>query len=180
MDHSTENVNILAGTISDVLKNYEDKKHTFKELFKIPEGYDLSDPYNKVPIHVYHDMCSWIEKKLGKFNLIKIGGEVGESAYNMLLMDNLISGNEKPLELIKALKISASKGVEDPKKRGWEIVSHTEKSIIVRKTQTFNGVIQLGLLRGLIENSGAERVRVVFHKELSLGDDFDEYLITWR
>ena len=179
MDSSTENVTILAGTITDVLKRYQSKK-LHKELFEISENYDLSDPFNQVPIQVYNDMCKWIETKMGKFNLIKIGGEVGESAYSMLVADHLIRGNEKPLELVKALILSASKGVQDPKKRGWEILSHEEKSIIMRKTQTFNGVIQLGLLRSLIEKSGAERVRVTFHHEVSKGDDFDEYLITWR
>lgn len=179
MDKSTENVTIYADVVEDVLKNYQDKKHEYKELFDMANNYDISKPTNKIPIQVYLNMCDWIEKKLGKFNLIRIGRNIGESTYETMLSKKMIVGKCPPLEVMKALIITAQLGVQDPKKRGWEIVSSTEKSIIMRKTQNFNTVLQLGLLDGLIRKSGVVGVNVSLDKEINKGAEYDEYLITW-
>lgn len=179
MDKSTENVTIYADVIEDVLKNYLDKRQEYKELFDLANGYDVSKSSNKIPIQVYLNMCDWIEKKLGKFNLIRIGRNIGESTYETMLSKKMIVGKCPPLEVMKALIITAQLGVQDPKKRGWEIVSSTEKSIIMRKTQNFNTVLQLGLLDGLIRKSGVVGVNVSLDKEVSKGAEYDEYLITW-
>jgi len=179
MDKSTENVTIYADVVDDVLKNYLDKRNEYKELFDMANGYDISKPSNKIPIQVYLNMCDWIEKKLGKFNLIRIGRNIGESTYETMLSKKMIAGKCPPLEVMKALIITSHLGVQDPKKRGWEIVSSTEKSIIMRKTQNFNTVLQLGLLDGLIRKSGVVGVNVSLDKEISKGAEYDEYLITW-
>ncbi len=179
MDKSTDNVTIYAGVIDDVLKNYQDKKLEYKELFDLASGYDFSKPTNKIPIQVYIQMCDWIEKKLGKFNLIRIGRAIGESTYEMMIKNNMIVGKCPPIDVMKALIITAQKGVHDPKKRGWEIVSSNEKSIVMRKTQNFNSVLQIGLLDGLIRKSGVVGVVVNLTKEVNLGAEFDEYQITW-
>ena len=179
MDKSTENVTLFAGVIDDVLKNYVDKQQEYKELFDIAKDYDISKPTNKIPIDVYIKMCDWIEQKLGKFNLIRIGRNIGESTYEMMLTNKMIIGKCAPLEVMKALILTAHKGVQDPKKRGWEIVSHSEKSIVMRKTQNFNSVLQIGLLDGLVRKSNVHGVKVEFKQELSKGGEFDDYLITW-
>jgi hypothetical protein len=179
MDKSTENVTLFAGVIEDVLKNYKDKQQEYKELFDIASGYDFSKPSNKIPIDVYIKMCDWIENKLGKFNLIRIGRNIGESTYETMITNKMIVGKCPPLDVMKALILTAHMGVQDPKKRGWEIVSHTEKSIVMRKTQNFNSVLQIGLLDGLIRKSGVLGVVVTFKQELSKGAEFDDYLITW-
>jgi len=179
MDKSTDNVTLFAGVIDDVLKNYQDKKQEYKELFDLAKDYDISKPSNKIPIQVYINMCDWIEKKLGKFNLIRIGRNIGESTYDTMLKDKMIVGKCSPLDVMKALIITAHQGVQDPKKRGWEIVSDTEKSITMRKTQNFNAVLQIGLLDGLIRKAGVLGAVVALQKEVSKGADFDEYLITW-
>lgn len=180
MDHSTDDVTIIAETISDVYKIYESKRNAFKNLFKIAEDYDLSDPGAMIPIVVYHDVCDWIEQNLGKFNLMKMGTEVGESAYYMMVKNNMVKGEPTPINLMHALRLSAQKGIQDPKKRGWEVLNSTEDSILMRKTQTFNATIQLGLLKGVIQKSGVEGVRVSFHSEVKQGAEYDEYLIKWR
>ena len=179
MDTSTYNVTLYAWAITDILKNYEDKKQDYKELFEMSKGLDLSKPNNKVPIQVYVDMCDWIERKLGKFNLIKIGRNIGESTYVMMLENKMIVSDCTPLDLMKALILTAQKGVQDPKKRGWEIISSTDKSIIMRKTQIFNTQIQLGLLDALVRKSKVFGVQVNLAKERGKGSEFDEYLITW-
>ncbi len=179
MDKSTENVTLYAGVIEDVLKNYKDKQVEYKELFDIANGYDFTRPTNKIPIDVYLKMCNWIEHKLGKFNLIRIGRNIGESTYETMLANKMIVGKCAPLDVMKALIVTAHLGVQDPKKRGWEILSHTEKSIVMRKTQNFNSVLQIGLLDGLIRKSGVACVKVEFKQEIGKGADFDDYLITW-
>lgn len=179
MDTSTENVTLTVGVINDVLKNYQDKKQEYKELFDLANGYDLTNPTLKVPIQVYHQMCDWIEHKLGKFNLIRIGRNIGESTYETMLANKMITGKRTPVDVMNALVLTALTGVQDPKKRGWEILNYTDKSILMRKTQTFNSSLQIGLLDGLIRKSGVFGVQVILKKEVKLGAEFDEYLITW-
>jgi len=48
MDNSTENVTLSAGVINDVLKNYQDKRQEYKELFDIANGYDYTSPTAKM------------------------------------------------------------------------------------------------------------------------------------
>jgi len=49
----------------------------------------------------------------------------------------------------------------------------------MRKTQTFNTTLQIGLLDGLIRKSGVFGVQVILQKEVKLGAEFDEYMISW-
>ncbi|MCB8963821.1 MAG: hypothetical protein H6536_02105 [Bacteroidales bacterium] len=179
MDISTENVTLHAWAIADILKNYQDKKQDYRELFDMAAGIDLSKPYGKVPLAVYVEMCNWIDQKLGRFNLIKIGRSIGESTYQLMVDENMIPEECTPLDLMKALVITAQKGVQDPKKRGWEVVAYSEKSITMRKTQVFNAQIQLGLLDALVRKSKVFGVQVVLSKEQGADSEFDEYVITW-
>jgi hypothetical protein len=179
MDNSTENVTLLAAFVSDVLKNYQDKKNEYMELFSYADGYDLSNPMNHVPIAVYNDMCYWLESKLGKFNLIKVGRTIGETVYITMLTNKMFADRPSPHEIIRALVVVASNAIHDPKKRGWVILEEADKSILMRKTQTFNTKLQLGLLDGLIRKSGAAGVNVDLVKDVENGAEFDEFLITW-
>jgi hypothetical protein len=179
MDTSTENVTVMAVVINDVLKNYQDKKQDYPELFHLASGYDLGKPTNKIPIQVYSKMCDWIEAKLGKFNLTRIGRNIGESTYETMLASKLIEGKPTPVEVMKALIITAQHGVQDPKKRGWEIVNHTDKTILMRKTQNFNAVLQIGLLDALVRKTGVAGVRVDLNSEVKRGAEYDQYLISW-
>ncbi len=180
MDNSTEGVTLYAAFLNDILKIYEDRKAEYIELFDIAKDYDLNDPFNKVPILVYNDMCSWIEVNLGKFNLIKAGRNVGESAFNGMVQNKLLPDNPQPKDIMEALVKVASQMIQDPKGRGWEIVSSTNHSIIMRRTQTFNGKLQLGLLDGLLRKTNVTAVRVNDIKSVDNGAEFDEYEVSWR
>lgn len=180
MDTSVENVTLNAWAVTDILDTYRNKRQDYGELFEMANGLDLSMPNNKVPLRVYVEMCNWVENKLGKFNLIKIGRSIGESTYGVMLNNKMVSEtNSTPLDIMKALIITAQKGVQDPKKRGWEIVESAEKSIVMRKTQIFNTHIQLGLLDALVRKGKVFGVKVDLLKEQSNGAEFDEYIITW-
>jgi len=179
MDQSTENVTLFAAFVNDILENYQDKKDEYKELFDLAKGYDLSNPVNKVPMKVYNDMCTWLENKLGKFNLVRVGRNVGETAYENMKATKVIPEKATPQDIMQGLVLVASTAIQDPKKRGWEIVASTPKSITMRRTQTFNSKLQLGLLDGLIRKSGVGGVKVEYIKEVEKGEPFDEYLISW-
>ena len=179
MNNSTEGVTLFAAFINDILKIYKDRKDEYKELFDMADGHDLSDPFNKVPMSLYNDMCQWLEDNLGKFNLIKAGRNVGESAYNGMLQNNLLPDNPKPIDVMEALVKVASQMIQDPENRGWEIVSSKDKSIIMRRTQTFNGKLQIGVLDGLLMKTGVMRLKVDMTKSVDKGAEFDEYEISW-
>lgn len=164
MNHSTEGVTLYALFINDILNLYQDKKEEFAPLFKIAEGYDLSDPFGKVPMQVYNDMCNWLEQELGQFNLIRVGRQIGESVYNGM----------------KALVYAASTMVQDPQGRGWEIVSYDKSSIVMRRTQTFNSKLQLGLLSGLAYKcKNVFGVTVDYQEKEADGAEYDTYIIRW-
>jgi hypothetical protein len=179
MDHSTEGVTLIAAFVSDILGNYQQKKQEYKGLFAISQEYDLTNPMGKVPMQVYNDSCTWIEKELGKFNLIRVGRTVGETAFASMKGNGLVSDKSTPLQAMQALAKVAQMLIYDPKKRGWEIVSSEKNAIVMRRTQTFNRQLQLGLLDAIVRKTGAGNVRVDFSKSIEAGDEFDEYLISW-
>lgn len=179
MDNSTENVTLFAVFINDILKNYEDNKADYMELFDMVRSYDLSDPYNKVPIQLYNNLCAWIEENLGKFNLIRVGRNVGKTVYDALTQNRVITSKSTPLDIMQALKGAAEQMIQDDKNRGWEILEHTRKTILMRRTQTFNSQLQLGLLDGLIRKANCTGIKVEYAKSVEKGDEFDEYLVSW-
>jgi hypothetical protein len=180
MNHSTEGVTLYALFINDILNLYKDKKEEFAPLFQMAEGYDLSDPFNKVPMQVYNDMCSWLERELGTFNLIRVGRQIGESVYNSLKANNITNEKSTLLDYMKALVYAASTMIQDPLKRGWEIVSYDENSIRMRRTQTFNSKLQLGLLSGLVYKcKNVFGVTVDYQEKEADGAEYDIYIIRW-
>ena len=69
--------------------------------------------------------------------------------------------------------------IQDPEGRVWEIREVKERSIVMRRTQAFNSTLQLGLLRGLVQKTGARVVEVKYLRSVAEGADYDDYLITW-
>ncbi len=180
MDNSTENVTLYAAFVTDILKNYEGKKDDYKGLFDMVKSYDLTDPFGKVPIQLYNDMCAWIESELGKFNLIRVGRNVGETAFAGMVANGLLKEISTPLQVMEALVAVAAAMIQDPKGRGWKILNSTKNSITMLRTQTFNRQLQLGLLDGLVKKAGVKGVKVDFSKSVEDGSEFDEYFITWN
>lgn len=179
MNLSTENVTLYAAFVCDILKHYEDKKEQYRPLFDMAGKADLSQPFNKVPIQLYNDMCAWIENELGKFNLIVVGRKIGETAYQGMIDNGLIKKSATPIQIMEGLVKVANEMIQDPEKRGWEVVTYDKNSVTMRRTQTFNRNLQLGLLDGLIRKSGAVGVKVDYSKSIEAGAAYDEYLINW-
>ncbi|MCS7004680.1 MAG: hypothetical protein NZM38_05080 [Cytophagales bacterium] len=180
MNNSTDDVTLYAMFVSDILAVYKDKQDIAEPIFKMAEPYDLSNPLNLVPIELYNNICEWIENNLGPANLKVIGSRIGEKIYDMLLEMKIIHENSTPEEVIRALVHATQIMIQDPLKRGWEILEVKKNSIRLRRTQTFNGILQLGLLRTLVQKTGCLLVNVEYIKRVSEGDEFDEYLISWK
>jgi hypothetical protein len=70
--HKSHNAkrNPVRGIPQRHLNLYRDKKEQFAQpLFEMTRPYDLSDPFNKVPLDLYNQMCDWLEQELGPANL---------------------------------------------------------------------------------------------------------------
>ncbi len=179
MNNSTNGVSLYAAFIQDVLKNYKDSNDDYNKLISFANGYDISQPFNLIPMEVYNNMCNWIEENFGKFNLIRVGRNIGETAYQGMLNNNLFLSDATPTQIMEALVIVASQMIQDKSGRGWKIVEKKANFVVMQRTQTFNSVLQLGLLDGLIRKTGVSGIKVEYIKEVANGDEFDEYKVSW-
>ncbi len=179
MDNSTENVNLAAVFINDVLDIYKQNPSYHQQLSEMVKGQDISEPFNMVPIDIYNNMCGWIESQIGQANTRRVGRQIGKTAFEGMKASNLIGDNPTIKEVMDALCEVAQKMISDPKKRGWDILESDKKHMILRRTQTFNSTLQLGLLEELAYCSNVIAPRVQYVHQVEEGDEFDEYKITW-
>ena len=180
MDQSTENVTLLAVFLKDVISQVANAGVDTQPLAAIYQGHDLSNPYKHVPIDIYNKMCDWVEKTLGQDGVVQVGRKIGETVFQGLVENFIISEDSSPKEIMEGLIIAASSMVSDPKGRGWILVESNSKSLLMKRTQNFHSRLQLGLLCGLIEQSGKTGVSVTYEKSLEKGDEFDEYRVSWQ
>jgi len=181
MNNSTEGVTLHAGFISDLLLNYKGREKTIAAgLFELAKDIDLSNPTLKVPMKLYNDMCDWIERELGPANLRKAGEAIGARAFTLMVQAKNISPDSAPQEILQALKEVAGFVIQDPLGRGWTILEMTEERAVIRRTQTFNSVLQEGLLKALaLQSTKVRYAKVGYLKSVHQGDRFDEYEVIW-
>lgn len=166
--------------IQDILKLYkEEDPESYSDLESFAKGYDISEPFSKVPMEVYNNMCAYVEDNLGAANLKKIGETIGETVYEALISQNLVRADPNPKEILEGLIFAAANMIQDPEKRGWEMLEAENSYIIMRRTQTFNSTLQFGLLKGLVKKTGKTSIEVILVKSVQRGDEFDEYKVTW-
>lgn len=178
MDNSTENVTLIAAFVTDVINLYDGKSDQ-EILKKMAKDLELKDPMKHVSMQVYNDMCNWIEREVGKANARLLGRKIGETAYQSMVGFKMVDENSTPIDMMKALQQVALNVIKDPKKRGWDILSEGPKEIVMRRTQTFNGTLQLGLLDTLVRKTKVLSPSVDMIKEVASGAEYDEYKITW-
>lgn len=178
MDHSTKDVTLLTGFIFDVLREYQHMKRVCGPAFKMAEGLDPNQTEAWCPIDIYNDICSWIEKNIGEASIRAAGIAIGNRAYANIVAQNKMK-EPTPLGMMQALKWAASTMIRDPKGRGWIILSHDDSNVVMRRTQTFNCILQEGLLLSLVERTGVEGADVEHEKCVRRGDEFCDYRVTW-
>jgi hypothetical protein len=180
MDNSTDNVKLAAAFVSDILVIFKERsEEDYSVLKKMTAGLDLSNSMNMVPMEVYNSMCNWIEKQVGQSNARLVGRQIGRTAFEAMKNFKLVSDSSTPLEVMKALANVASTMIQDPKKRGWEILDNGPKHIVMRRTQTFNSTLQFGLLDEIVRKTKVLSPKVEYVKSVAAGDEFDDYKVSW-
>ncbi len=181
MNESTDDVTLYSGFIFDLLVNYESSRTTFSSaLFEMAEGLDPAHPTTKVPIALYNQMCSWIEDNFGASNLRLAGSEIGRRVYDQMQGDPAMQTKPDPREMMTQLASVASEMIQDPQKRGWEILESEPGLIVMRRTQTFNCVLQEGLLQSLVQLCDVKLVAVRHRHCKRDGADFCDYAVSWH
>lgn len=177
MDESTRGVTLNVGFVFDVLQEYEDSRKLLKPLFAMADGLDPERPNSVCPIDVYNDVCTWIERNVGESSIRNAGRAIAGRVYA-----NISRGGrdaKTPMEIAESLKWAADNMIQDPKHRGWEIRESGDSKIVMRRTQTFNCIMQEGLLLRLLELTQVTMPEVKHAKCTRKGDDYCEYTMTW-
>ncbi len=118
-------------------------------------------------------------KELGPANLRKVGVQIGETVFEALSKSGSLPANPQPIHLLNGLVYAAANMIQDPEGRGWKVLEEKPKYIVMRRTQTFNSILQLGLLQGLVQKTGVRMVEVKYLRSVAEGADYDDYLTTW-
>lgn len=178
MDESSDGVTLMTGFVFDVLTEYQHMRRVCGPAFELAKGLDPSRQDEWCNMSIYNDVCTWIEKNVGASSIRQAGIAIGARISENIVKSNKMT-NPTPIAMMEALKWAASVMIRDPKGRGWEILSHEDGSIRMRRTQTFNCKMQEGLLLSLLDRTGVDGTDVNHHKCTARGDEFCEYHLTW-
>ena len=180
MDHSTEGVLIYAGFIFDIPAHYRGRGSSVRELLDMASDLDPEKPLKWVSIARYNAVCSWIEDKLGHASIRRAGVAIGERVHANFIAAGAIDDKTSPVDMMRALKKSADEMIQDPLNRGFDVIETKEKNcLIMRRTQTFNCILQEGLIETLLRRSHAKIPNVLHSKCTHNGDAFCEYTLRW-
>jgi predicted hydrocarbon binding protein len=180
MNESTDGVVLQAGFIFDLLASYDASRENFSApLFEMATDLDPKQPAAMVPISLYNEMCNWIETNLGSSNLRRAGELIGDRAYAQMVSDPSMDSSPGPLEMMNQLVKVASDMIQDPLGRGWEILEAIPGSIVMRRTQSFNCILQEGLLQSLVQRCNVTLVSVQQITCVRDGAEFCDFGVTW-
>ncbi len=181
MDDSTTGVTLISGFIFDVLNEYRSLEHSVcQPLFAMADDYDPKTPMRPAPMALYNDVCTWVEGRLGPASLRRAGRAIGKRVSAEVVKSGVIGLTPTPSAMLNELKRVASLLIKDPRGRGWEILEDQDTRILMRRTQTFNCILQEGLLLSLVEKTGV-RMPQVEHKACTRkGAAFCEYEVRWH
>ncbi len=179
MDNSEEDVTLLSGFVFDVLGEYKDMRRLCKPIFNLADALDASHPEYLCSIRLYNLVCTKIEEQFGPSSVRNAGRAIGERAYGRMTQDGTLGANPTPLRILSELKRVASRMIQDPKKRGWEVLGDGPAHVLMRRTQTFNCILQEGLLLALVEKTGVLMPRIDHARCTRRKDPFCEYRVEW-
>lgn len=179
MDDSTDGVTLHASFVLTVVDPFRDVQRHCAPLFEMVRAIDPSQPRQLVPISMFNEACAWIEQNLGAASVRAAGAAIGRGAFQRLRREGAIALEATPAEAVEALAKAVLVTIQDPKKRGWEILESFDGCVVVRRTQTFNCVMQEGVLLALAEGTGATLPRVEHLRCTRRGEEFCEYEVRW-
>lgn len=178
MDESTDGVMLLSGFVFDVLGEYESMRSLCKPAFEMAAHLDPSKPDVLTDMKTYNAVCAWIETHVGQASVRNAGRAIGARAYDAMVAAGKVPENT-PFGVMEALCWAASALIQDPKKRGWEVAAQGATFITMRRTQTFNCLLQEGMLLSLLERTRVQLPGVVHETCRRRGDPFCTYRCTW-
>jgi hypothetical protein len=182
MDNSTEGVTLLNVFILDVIREVEQLEEVdLTDFRKLYSEVSLENPYDVNSIEVYNAICDWAEKNTSEEVFMQISKSIGNSVYQGLIENNIIDESTPPEDVLEGLVLAAASLVQDEKERGWVILDSSSDHMLMRRTQTFNSKLQIGMIIGLVEKcEGISTAKVIYEKEVAKGDEYDDYLVTWE
>lgn len=179
MNTSTEGVTLMSAFVSGIIETLKHLGEDTTELEKIVTDINLENPFDFIPIEYYNDVCNWVEENLGKEKTIQAGVFVGKTAFDSLVENGVIEESSSPFEILRGIDVAAASMIDDPEGRGIEIIEEGDNYAIMKRTQTFNSTLQVGVLEGILSKSILNNVQVEYLEQVILGAEFDIYKITW-
>jgi hypothetical protein len=179
MDESTDGVTLHAGFILKVVEPFRGMERLCGPLFEMVAHIAPAAPQAAAPMKLYNDVCAWIEQHLGAASVRAAGQAIGKDAFSRLRSEGAITVETGPAEALLALSRAVRVTIQDPRRRGWDILEQTEGRVIVRRTQTFNCVMQEGVLLTLVEGTRAVMPRVEQLRCTRRGDPYCDYDVRW-
>ncbi len=179
MNLSTEGVTLRARCVFKLVDQYEHLESAVRPIFELASGLDRKEPSAPAPLKVYNDICEWLEKQYGPASLREAGRALGKSIYDELVREGKVGLRPTPNALFEELRRMVANIVADPLRRGWEIVESADQKVRLRRTQTFNCMLQEGLLYSLLERTGALLPRVNHVRCTRTGAPYCEYEALW-
>jgi hypothetical protein len=179
MDASVDGVTLMSVYVFDVLSAYRAFEKSCPRLFEMAGGLDPSRPDAPCSLALYNDICRWIERHLGGTSIVEAGRVVGRRVFSEMDRTGLLSADPDPHQLLEALCRAEGLVLHDPRHRGFTILESHPERVVIRRTQTFNCMLQEGLLVSLIEQA---HVLVPAARHLRCtrdGAEYCDYEITW-
>ena len=178
MDNSTTGVTLLTGFVFDVLSEYQNVRKMCGPAFELAAGLDTSRLDDWCSMDIYNGVCDWIEDNVGSSSVRRAGAAIGARVYDNLLARRMGGGSD-PLTMMKNLQTLATQVIRDPHGRGWEVTPRGPRLLEMRRTQTFNCILQEGMLLALLERTGVLMPSVRHVRCTRQGDEFCDYEVRW-
>jgi hypothetical protein len=178
MNQSTDGVSLMTGFVFDVLAEYQNVRKLCGPAFELASGLDPARLDEWCPMQLYNDVCTWIEINVGASSIRRAGVSIGSRIHARAVAGRQIDTAD-PLAMVEAVAWAATTMVRDPEGRGFEIRAREPKRIEVRRTQTFNCLLQEGLLLALVERTGVLMPSVRQIRCTRQNDEYCDYEIRW-
>jgi len=178
MDDSTNDVTVYSAFVFVILDQYRGMERVCAPIFEMTRDLDRNDPMKPIPIALYNDVCAWVEENLGAASIREVGRAIGLQCVQFMQKNTAIP-HPTPHDILEELTRAVCIGVQDPRGRGWEMREAMEGRIVMRRTQTFNCIMQEGLLLALVEHCGVLMPRVDHRACTRHQAEFCDYEVRW-
>jgi hypothetical protein len=175
---STQGVTLISSFVFDVLSEYQNVRKLCGPAFELAAGLDPSRTDEWCSIDVYNGVCRWIEENVGSSSVRRAGAAVGARLFERMRTRGL-AVHAEPIDVLTMLAATATQVVRDPLHRGWEVEQRDPRLIEMRRTQTFNCILQEGLVLALVEKTGVLMPSVRQVRCTRQEDEYCEFEVRW-